>query len=283
MASELLPLLEVEPLEHDLFRGNSPHDSPPRVFGGQVAAQALVAAARTVPTGVVHSLHSYFMRPGSPAAPILYRVQRIHDGRSFTTRSVQAIQGGEVIFVLAASFHDNVDEEGFDHFEPLDEVPPPADSVPTFPKRLTEWGIDAVPPAQLRLIDFRPIEFVDPADPRPLPPERRVWFRAVEPLPEDPLIHACVVTYASDLYLLGTALLPHGVPSPSPEVRFASLDHAMWFHREFRADEWLLHVQRTPSASFGRGLATGSIYREDGTLVVTVVQEGVIRRRRPSA
>jgi acyl-CoA thioesterase-2 len=277
MASDLLPLLQVEPLEHDLFRGFSPHDSPPRVFGGQVAAQALVAAARTVDSGTVHSLHSYFMRAGSPAAPILYRVQRIHDGRSFTTRSVQAIQRGEVIFVLAASFHDNVDEEGFDHFEPLDEVPPPAESVPTFPSRLTEWGIDAVPPAQLRLIDFRPIEFVDPADPRPMAPQRRVWFRAHGTLPDDPVLHACVVTYASDLYLLGTALLPHGVPSPSPEVSFASLDHAMWFHRPFRADEWLLYTCYSPTASGSRGLATGRFTTLDGRMVATTVQEGLVR------
>jgi len=277
---ELVRLLEIEPLDRNLFRGVSPADSPVRVFGGQVAAQALIAAARTVTEGVVHSLHAYFLRPGSPSVPIVYQVQRIHDGRSFTTRRVEAVQDGAVIFNLTASFHDNVDELGFDHQDQLDHPPPPPEAVPTVPARLTEWGIDALPPAQLRLIDLRPIEFVDPLDPQPLPPERRVWFRSHSELPDDPVLHTCVVTYASDLYLLGTALLPHGIPSTSPEVSFASLDHAMWFHRPFRADDWLLHVQRTPSASYGRGLATGSIYRTDGTLVVTVVQEGVVRRRR---
>jgi acyl-CoA thioesterase II len=276
---ELSELLDVEALEHNLYRGRSPHDTNQRVFGGQVASQALVAAARTVGAGVVHSLHAYFLRPGDPS-PILYRVQRIRDGRSFTARRVEAIQHGQVIFNLTASFHDHVDAQGFDHQDDLRMAAPRAETVPSFPARLAEWGIDAVPAAQLRLIDMRPIEFVDPADPRPLPPERRIWFRAHGRLPDDPVLHTCVVTYASDLYLLGTALLPHGIPSTSPEVSFASLDHAMWFHRPFRADEWLLHLQRTPSASYGRGLATGSIYREDGTLAVTVVQEGVIRRRR---
>ncbi|MET0147167.1 MAG: acyl-CoA thioesterase II [Ilumatobacteraceae bacterium] len=279
-AAELLALLEVEQLDRDLYRGSSPADSPTRVFGGQVAAQALIAAARTVATGRVHSLHAYFLRPGSPAAPIIYHVQRIRDGRSFTTRRVEAVQGGTVIFNLTASFHESSDEHGFDHHDELDEPPPPAESVPTFPERLMEWGIDALLPAQLRLIDLRPIEFVDPSAPSPLPPQRRVWFRAHGALPDDPVVHTCVVTYASDLYLLGTALLPHGIPSTSHEVSFASLDHAMWFHRPFRADEWLLHVQRTPSASFGRGFATGAIHRADGMLAVTVVQEGVVRRRR---
>jgi acyl-CoA thioesterase-2 len=277
--ADLVHLLEVEALQPDLFRGHSPHDSNQRVFGGQVAAQALVAAGRTVRAGVVHSLHAYFLRAGDPS-PILYRVQRIRDGRSFTARRVEAIQHDEVIFNLTASFHDNIDELGFDHQDDLRAAAPPPESLPTFPARLAEWGIDAVPAAQLRLIDMRPIEYVDPLNPRRLPPERRIWFRAYGPLPDDPVVHTCVVTYASDLYLLGTALLPHGVPSTSPEVSFASLDHAMWFHRPFRGDEWLLHVQRTPSASYGRGLAIGSIYREDGTLVVTVVQEGVLRRRR---
>jgi acyl-CoA thioesterase II len=256
---ELANLLQVETLQPDLFRGHSPHDSNQRVFGGQVAAQALLAAARTVAAGGVHSLHAYFLRSGDPT-PILYRVQRIRDGRSFAVRRVDATQHGETIFNLMASFHDNADEQGFDHQDRLRAAAPPPESLPTFPARLAEWGIDAVP--------------------RPLPPERRVWFRAYGPLPNDPVVHACVVTYASDLYLLGTALLPHGIPSTSPDVVFASLDHAMWFHRPFRGDEWLLHVQRTPSASDGRGLATGSIYRQDGTLVATVVQEGVLRRRR---
>jgi acyl-CoA thioesterase-2 len=278
---ELIKLLELERLEHRLFRGSSPGSGQQtRVFGGQVAAQALVAAARTVPDRAVHSLHAYFLREGDQSIPILYSVQHIRDGRSYTTRRVEAIQKGVVIFNLTASFHDPAGEEGFEHQDDLGGPPPDPETVPSLPARLSEWGIDAVPAAQLRLIDMRPIEFVDPLDPRPLPPVRRVWFRATGPLPEDPVLHACVVTYASDLYLLGTALLPHGVPPQSRSVSFASLDHAMWFHRPFRADEWLLHVQRTPSASRGRGLAHGSIYTRDGTLAVTVVQEGVLRRRR---
>jgi acyl-CoA thioesterase-2 len=279
--AELLGLLDIESIEVDLFRGLSPQEPvQQRVFGGQVAAQALVAAARTVTTGAVHSLHAYFLRPGDPLVPILFQVQRIRDGRSFTTRRVEAIQHGHIIFNLTASFHDHADEVGFDHQDAEEDVAPDPATVPTFPARMAEWGIDALPAAQLRLIDMRPVEFVDPASPRALQPRRRVWFKANGWLPDDPVVHACVVTYASDLYLLGTALLPHGIPSQSPNVSFASLDHAMWFHRPFRADDWLLHVQRSPSASQGRGLATGSIYTRDGVLAVSVVQEGVLRRRK---
>ena len=278
---ELLALLELERLEVDLYRGHSPAgDQQIRVFGGQVAAQALVAAARTVPGRAVHSLHAYFLAAGDQSVPIVYSVQRIRDGRSYSVRRVEAIQHGEVIFNLTASFHEQSGADDFEHQDSLAEIPPQPETVPTFPARLAEWGIDAVPSAQLRLIDIRPLEFVDPSDPKALPPQRRVWIRANGALPDDPVIHTCVVTYASDLYLLGTALLPHGLPSGSPEVSFASLDHAVWFHRPFRADDWLLHVQRTPSASGGRGFAQGSIFTRDGSLAVSVVQEGILRRRR---
>jgi acyl-CoA thioesterase II len=279
VASPLVELLGLEQLELDIFRGLSPEGTLNRVFGGQVAAQALVAASRTVPGGAVHSMHAYFLRAGNPAIPILYRVERLRDGRSYTARAVEAIQRGRVIFQLTASFHDGSQEDGFDHQDVADGPVPAPETLKSFPALLADWGITHVAPIQMRYIDLRPVEFIDPLDPRPMLTDRRVWLKATGRLPDDPVLHACVVTYASDLHLLSAALLPHGVPSTDPGVTFASLDHAMWFHRPFRADEWLLHVQRSPSASDGRGLTTGSIHRQDGTLVVTVVQQGVVRRR----
>jgi acyl-CoA thioesterase II len=275
----LVDLLDLEVIEVNLFRGYSPPVQLQRVFGGQVAGQALVAAARTVELddGAVHSLHAYFLRPGDPSVPILYQVDRIRDGRSFTTRRVVAIQHGEAIFNLQASFHAN--EPGMEHQAPIpaDVVPP--EELPTFKERwaphATELGAWYERP---RPIDWRTADW-GPGDRRkPLPLRQRVWLRAAGKLPDDPILHTCVLTYASDMTLLDTTILPHGGEYDEAHLMMASLDHAMWFHRPFRADEWLLYDQDTPSASGGRGLARGLVFTADGTLVASVVQEGLIRR-----
>ncbi|HEY4409299.1 MAG TPA: acyl-CoA thioesterase II [Acidimicrobiia bacterium] len=269
---ELIALLDLEPLEVNLFRGVSWKDDRPRVFGGQVAGQALVAAGRTVDTGwEVHSLHGYFLRPGDPSVPIIYEVDRIRDGKSFITRRVVAIQHGEAIFNLQASFHRP--ETGLDHQLEMPETPAPetlprADELePPTPGRL--W---ARQPIDIRYVDGPPWQ-------RTLSPSGRqlVWIRADGTLPDDPVLHTCVVAYASDYTLLGSSLLPHGRSYFRDDIMMASLDHAMWFHRPFRADEWLLYSQSSPSASGGRGLAMGAIFRRDGTHAVSVVQEGLIR------
>jgi acyl-CoA thioesterase-2 len=278
---DLVRLLDLEPIEVNIFRGVSPKVPLQRVFGGQVAGQALVAAGRTVPSDRrVHSLHAYFLRPGDPTVPILYEVDRIRDGKSFTTRRVVAIQHGRAIFNLSASFHS--DEPGFDHQAPMPDVPPP-ESLPTFHERLEpykdqvrEW-YDRPRPIDMRFA----VPEADPWErgPGTFEPVQRVWMRADGDLPDDPMLHACVVAYASDMTLLDTTTLPHAVGTPTDEkVTMASLDHAMWFHRPFRADEWLLYSQHSPSASGGRGLAYGGIFRQDGALAVSVVQEGLIRQ-----
>jgi len=274
---DLIALLDLEPIEVNIFRGGSPEVDQQRVFGGQVAGQALVAAARTVePERRVHSLHGYFLRPGDPAVPILYEVDRIRDGRSFTTRRVMAIQHGRPIFNMSASFH--LTEEGFDHQSPLAGDVTPAGDLPDFPTRWAPWK-DKLGPwyDRPRPIDTRYVDWSPPDRRVPMPPHHRVWLRADGTLPDDPVLHACIVTYASDMTLLDTALLPHGGAFMDDRVQMASLDHAMWFHRPFRADEWLLYDQDTPSASDARGLARGLIYNEAGDLVVSVVQEGLIR------
>ncbi len=274
---DLVKLLDLERIEDSIFRGQSPNDMRQRVFGGQVAGQALVAAYRTVDSGSVHSLHSYFLRPGDPTIPIVYEVERVRDGRSFTTRRVIAIQHGESIFHLTASFH--APEPGFEHqFDPPNDAPDPA-SLPDFATRnagrqaiLGEWL------KQPRPIDAR---YVGPDEARrasgePLPPYQQVWMRADGALPGDPVLHQCVLTYASDMTLLDTVNLPHGESFHSGNLMMASLDHAMWFHRPFRADHWFLYMQDTPSSQGGRGLARGLIF-QDGKLVVSVVQEGLVR------
>ena len=273
----LVKILDLEPIEVNLFRGLSPDDHRQRVFGGQVAGQALVAAARTVePDRHVHSLHAYFLRPGDPSVPILYEVDRIRDGRSFTTRRVVAIQHGKAIFNLAASFH--VHEGGFDHAAAPPEATPDPESLPDFRTRMEPWKERMGEwYARPRPIDVRWVDWAPADRDHPLPPHQRVWLRADGRLPDDPVLHACVVTYASDMTLLDTSLLPHGVVWQDGKIMMASLDHAMWFHRPFRADEWLLYVQDTPSASGARGLARGLIYTNAGALAVSVVQEGLIR------
>lgn len=273
---ELVRILDLEPIEVNIFRGISPEDeNRQRVFGGQVAGQALVAAARTVDRGLVHSLHAYFLRPGDPTHPILYEVDRIRDGKSFTTRRVVAIQHGQAIFNLQASFH--TEEDGLDFQVSMPAAPDP-ESLPDFRTRMApfkdvmgDW-YERPRPIDLRYIGPSPLERRGTDG-----HTQQVWLRAAGELPDDPVLHACIVTYASDMTLLDTTLLPHGVSWPDQGIQMASLDHAMWFHRSFRADEWLLYDQSTPSTSHARGLALGSIFTQDGRMVVSVVQEGLVR------
>lgn len=275
---DLIRLLDLETIEVNIFRGMSPDVDVQRVFGGQVAGQALVAAARTVDAERhVHSLHAYFLRPGDPAVPILYEVDRIRDGRSFTTRRVVAIQHGRPIFNMSASFH--VPEEGFDHQAPAPPDTPDPEGLPDFASRWREILGDEHSDwfERPRPIDMRHVDGPPQARREPRPPHARVWLRADGRLPDDPVLHTCVVTYASDMTLLDTTLLPHGRSFVEQDVMMASLDHAMWFHRPFRADEWLLYAQDTPSASGGRGLARGLFFDRSGALVASVVQEGLIR------
>lgn len=272
---ELVDILDLEPIEVNIFRGTSPDEKRQRVFGGQVAGQGLVAAGRTVgPDRHVHSLHAYFLRPGDPTVPILYEVDRIRDGRSFTTRRVVAIQHGRAIFNLSASFH--IDEPSrMEHQLPMPAAPDP-ESLPTFAERMApmaeqlgEWY------TRPRPLDSR---YVGPLTPdRPVEPRQQVWLRADGRLPDDRLLHACVVAYASDMSLLDSVILPHRVSWDDPRFQGASLDHAMWFHRPFRADEWLLYDQQSTSASAARGIGRGEIFTREGALAVSVVQEGLVR------
>jgi acyl-CoA thioesterase-2 len=277
----LLELLDLEDLEVNIFRAHSPREGSQRVFGGQVLGQGLVAARRTVTSeAVAHSIHAYFLRPGDPTTPILYQVDRTKDGRSFTTRRVIAIQHGRAIFHMEASFHRP--ESGLEHQDEMPDVPDP-ESLPTWSERLAPLVENAESPVLRRWlqrdrpIDSRYVTVVDPVEPGKLPPRLLVWIRADGRLPDELPIHQCVVAYASDMTLLDTAVLPHGISWFDLGYQVASLDHAMWFHRPFRADEWLLYVQDSPAATGGRGFASGRIFSRDGQLVVSVVQEGLIR------
>ncbi|MDQ3406323.1 MAG: acyl-CoA thioesterase II [Actinomycetota bacterium] len=279
----LVALLDLERIEENIFRGVSPKHSPVRVFGGQVAGQALVAAGRTVPPERgVHSLHAYFIRGGDPSVPIVYDVDRIRDGRSFTTRRVVAIQHGKAIFSLSASFQSV--EKGVSHAEKMPSVPDP-ETLPTHGELLTPelkrtFGAFAERP---RPIDVRYVS--EPPwlsrETGPRDARSQVWMRADGTLPDDPLLQVCVLAYASDMTLLDAVLARHGVYWGTDNVLGASLDHAMWFHRPFRADEWVLYDCVSPSASGGRGLATGRFFTQDGKLIATVVQEGLIRISAP--
>lgn len=275
----VVALLDLEAIEVNIFRGVSPDEERQRVFGGQVAGQALVAAARTVELAdaSIHSLHAYFLRPGDPRVPILYLVDRIRDGRSFTTRRVVAIQHGQAIFNLSASFQRP--EDGFVHGMPMPDVPGPED----VPDWRTQWSSVAHLIGDRferpRAIDLRYVSGAPPFRADTTDTRQQVWLRAAGVLPDDPVLHTCLLTYVSDMTLLDTALLPHGTSSLDDSIMMASLDHAMWFHAPFRADEWLLYDQETPAASGGRGLTRGSVFRRDGTHVASVVQEGLIRRR----
>nr|WP_221447786.1 acyl-CoA thioesterase II [Saccharothrix violaceirubra] len=273
----LVTLLDLERIEENIFRGVSPAESPVRVFGGQVAGQALVAAGRTVPPERrVHSLHSYFIRPGDPSVPIVYEVDRIRDGRSFTTRRVVAVQHGKAIFSLSASFQH--DEPGMDHAESMPAVPDP-ESLPTYAESVAGYadklGMARMPrPFDIRYVTEPPWRAREDG---PGEARSQVWMRADGKLPDDDMLHVCVLAYASDLTLLDSVLVRHGVYWGTDKVLGASLDHAMWFHRRFRADEWFLYDCVSPSASGARGLATGRFFTVGGELVATVVQEGLLR------
>jgi acyl-CoA thioesterase-2 len=250
-----------------------------RVFGGQVAGQALVAAGRTVEERVVHSLHAYFLRPGDPKVPIVYQVDRIRDGKSFTTRRVVAIQHGEAIFILSASFQRP--EDGPVHGMAIPDVPAP-ETLPTTEERMAPLKDELHPEVWKWITRERPIETRtvtdhNPFKPSPREPRQLVWIRADGTLPDSPLIHQTIVAYASDLMLLDTATLPHAIAWNDPSYVMASLDHAMWFHRAFRADEWLLYAQESPAAHGARGFTLGHFFTRDGTIVASVAQEGLIR------
>lgn len=278
----LLQILDLEPLEHNLFRGRSPQVGWQRVFGGQVIGQALVAAQRTVPEErTAHSLHCYFMLAGDPKVPIIYDVDRLRDGKSFTTRRVTARQHGAAIFALSASFQ--VKEEGLDHYIPMPRVPMP-EELATEEETIRKF-MDVVPQAVQRYWQReRPIEMrlLDPTryfsrDKRE--PQQYVWIRATGVLPDDYTVHQAVLAYASDMTLLDVTLLMHSKSIFDADLQYASLDHALWLHRPFRADEWLLYAQDSPSASGARGFARGSIFTKSGELIASVCQEGLIRVR----
>ncbi|MFF0560125.1 acyl-CoA thioesterase [Streptomyces sp. NPDC004266] len=277
---DLLDLLDLERIEQDIFRGESRPSIVPRVFGGQVAAQALVAAGRTVPDDrLAHSLHAYFLRPGDPGAPIVYTVDRIRDGRSFTTRRVVAVQHGQPIFHLSASFQTY--EEGLDHQVEMPPAPDPesletpAEMLPRhLPREVADRLVEARAAVDLRYAGTPPWGTVG----QPREPRSQVWFRTNGKLADDPLLHVVLATYVSDMTLLDSVLLAHGRGGWAVgDVVGASLDHAMWFHRPFRADEWLLYDQESPTASGGRGLGQARIYTRDGRLAISVIQEGVVR------
>jgi len=275
-----LQLLDLETIETNIFRGPRLPAERERVFGGQVAAQALVAAGRTVERGRVHSLHAYFLRPGDPEAPILYEVDRSRDGRSFITRRVVAIQHGRPIFNFACSFH--TDEEGLEHEDPMPKVPSP-EELPPLVELLPEDTPEGSAIAYLESngVDLRFISGPPWAkDTRP-EPRVQLWFRARQPLADEPMLHAAIATFASDLTLVGTILRRHGLSLWRLSYFGASLDHCMWFHRPFRVDEWLLYDQVSPAAYGARGLSIGSLYNQQGHRVATAAQEGLVRVNGP--
>ncbi len=279
---ELLDILDLEHLEHNLFRGRSPKTGWQRVFGGQVIGQALVAAQRTVSEDrLVHSLHGYFMRPGDPAVPIIYEVDRIRDGGSFTTRRVVAIQHGQAIFSMSASFQ--IEEPGLEYQDPIPDQPDP-DKLPS-EKKLKEQFLHLAPEnvrkywQRARPIETRAVSMEHYVSDRKLDAEQYVWVRATGTIPDNRALQAAVLAYASDMTLLDTALFPHGKKVFDTDMQVASLDHAMWFHRPFKTDEWLLYAQDAPSTSGARGFTRGKIYTREGILVASTAQEGLIRVR----
>jgi acyl-CoA thioesterase II len=279
----LVALLGLEKIEEDLFRGQSQDLGWGTVFGGQVVGQALSAAVQTVPADRhVHSLHAYFLRPGDVKRPIVYAVDRIRDGNSFTTRRVVATQHGKAIFNLAASFQ--ADETGFEHQDEMPEAPAP-ESLQTEQDLARALG-DRLPPALMqRATSVRPFEMrpvappADPLKPAPGPPRRMVWLRAIKRLSDETALHRYLLAYASDHSFITTSLLPHGVTWITPGMQIASLDHVMWFHQPFRVDDWLLYVIDSPAAHGGRGLVRGRVFSRDGKLVASTAQEGLIRKR----
>lgn len=278
---DLVAILDLERIEHNIFRGNSPQDGRQRVFGGLVIAQALVATARTVPDRPPHSLHGYFVLGGDPSVPIVYEVARIRDGGSFTTRNCIAVQHGRPIFSLSASFQKV--EPGLDHGMPMPPVKKP-DELPDIDEVSARYGDRLPQPIRNwfkydALIERRPVDLTRwlDAEHASRDPFQYIWFRAAGRLPDDPAVHRAVLAYLSDMTLLDTALIAHGRKIYEDEIQAASLDHALWFHRDFRADEWLLYAQDSPSMSGARGLTRGLIYSLDGRLVASVAQEGLLR------
>ncbi len=279
LLEDLLKVIRLERLEMNLFRGESRDIGSPQVFGGQVLGQALMAAAATVEARLVHSLHAYFLRRGDFDAPIVYEVDRARDGRHFSTRRVVAIQHGEQIFNMSASFQSP--EEGLEHQVSAPAVPPPEDldgaeaairaALPRLPAKLARLL------GEHRPFDLRPVEPLRMLDPGTRPPRKCVWLRAVDRLPDDPALHRCLLAYVADFHLLDTALNPHGLSMLSPNLVMASIDHAMWFHRPFRVDDWLLFAIDSPSASAARGFTQGHVFTRDGRLVASLAQEGLVR------
>ena len=280
--ADLVSILDLERIEDNIFRGSSPQVGWQRVFGGLVIAQALVAAARTVDGRPPHSLHAYFILPGDPSVPIVYDVDRIRDGRSFATRRCVAIQHGRAIFSLSASFQ--VAETGLEHSFDMPDVPDP-ETLPSEAEVIERFGpmmSEAVRRyfERERPIELRPVDLARyVARGKKLPAVQQVWVRAVAPLPDDPAIHRAVLAYLSDMTLLDTALIAHGKSVFDKTMQVASLDHALWFHRPFRADQWMLYAQDSPNANGARGLTRGSIYAQSGELIASVVQEGLMRDR----
>ncbi|MGB3020561.1 MAG: acyl-CoA thioesterase II [Methyloceanibacter sp.] len=279
---QLLAILDLEMLEQNLFRGVSPQVGWQRVFGGQVIGQALVAAYRTVENRTAHSLHGYFLRPGDPSLPIIYEVDRIRDGGSFSTRRVVAIQHGHAIFSMGASFHKF--EEGLSHQMQMPEVPAP-ESLPS-EAELKDLLIDRLPPQvrtyweRERPIEIRPVDLTRYLSPEKRVATQQVWIRATGSLGDDLPLNQCVLAYASDFTLLDTALIAHGRFVFDPSLMLASLDHAIWFHQSFRADDWLLYAQDSPSSGGGRAFCRGSLFTRSGELVASTAQEGLVRERR---
>ncbi|MCB1419107.1 MAG: acyl-CoA thioesterase II [Notoacmeibacter sp.] len=280
---ELLSILDLERLEHNLYRGRSPQSGWQRVFGGQVIGQALVAAQRTVPAPFhVHSLHCYFMRPGDPAVPIIYEVDRIRDGRTFLTRRVNAIQHGHAIFTLVTSFQ--TPEEGLEFQFSMPEGVPPPEEVLT-EKELVKAFIDDLPDnirkwwERPRPIEMKPLQLEHFTSRKRLEPRQNTWIRATGPVPDDPPLQAAVLAYLSDMTLLDTALFVHGRAVFDRDLQVASLDHSMWFHRPANLDDWMLYTQDSPSTQGGRGMTRGFLYGRDGTLIASMAQEGLIRVR----
>ena len=278
LLEDLVRVMTLERLEINLFRGESRDIGSPQVFGGQVLGQALVAATATVEDRAVHSLHAYFLRRGDFNSPIVYEVDRAWDGRHFSTRRIVAIQHGQQIFNMSASFQ--APEGGFDHQLPMPEVPTPEElpdleshyrqvqNLPSYARSVLE---------RKRPFEFRPVQGPAGLRTEKAAPLKSIWFRAVEKLPDDEALHRCLLAYVSDFHLLDTALMPHAVSLLSPDLMIASIDHAMWFHRSVRVDDWVLYATDSPSASGARGFTRGSLFSRDGRLVASVSQEGLIR------
>lgn len=279
---QLVSLLGMETIEENLFRGASQDLGFRQLFGGQVLGQALSAASQTVDASrPANSLHGYFLRPGDATKPVIYHVERLRDGGTFSTRRVTAIQSGQPIFTCSASFHQH--EEGFRHQSPMPDVPPPEDLIseevlsPRLAKFLSKENREKI--LRAKSIETRPVRILDPLTPEISEPIKQIWFKPTGSLPQTPELHKFILTYASDFSILTTSLIPHGASIWQPHMQIASLDHAIWFHEEICLDDWLLYTTESPWADHARGFALGSIYTRDGRLVASVAQEGLIRQR----